>query len=147
MKNIIDNLKLEKLLVANWSNFLNQKKLIAYTFICVRNHKFSQAVKPIGYKKPLPNIKITVSHFKLKKDALDVVFAQIGTIPADAAAWLTPTTDIPLKSSGSILFFIKDPTNIALNDVGTTISFTVFTSNAQWIVETVVQAAEIIPVA
>ncbi len=85
--------------------------------------------------------------FKLKKDALDVVFAQIGTVPADADGWLEPTTDIPLKSSGSILFFIKDPANIALNDVGTTISITIFTSNAQWIIETVVQAAEIEPIA
>jgi len=81
--------------------------------------------------------------FELKKDATEIVFAQIGSVPADAAAWLEPTTDIPLKSSGSILFYIKDPTNIALNDVGTTISVTVFTSNAQWIIETVVQAAVI----
>ena len=81
--------------------------------------------------------------FKLMEEVSGEVFAQIGTVPADAAGWLTPTTDIPLKSSDSILFYIMDPTNIALNDVGTTISVTVFTSNAQWIVETVVQAAEI----
>ncbi len=79
--------------------------------------------------------------FKLMEEASGEVFAQIGAIPADAAGWLTPTTDIPLKSSGAILFFITDPTNIALHDVGTTISITVFTTNAQWTVETNVQAA------
>jgi len=75
------------------------------------------------------------------------VYAQIGTVPALQGDWDIPISDMPLKSSGSMMFFITNPTNIALNDVGTTISMTVFTSNAQWIVETNVQAAVIEPVA
>lgn len=80
--------------------------------------------------------------FKLT-NSTGTVFAQIGSVPAVEADWTIPTSDMPLKSSGTLLVFIKDPTNIALNDVGTTISITVFTSNAQWIVETNVQAAVI----
>jgi len=72
------------------------------------------------------------------------VWAKIGSVPINnASGWTNTTSDMPLKSSGAMLFFIKNPTNIALHDVGTTISMTVYTSNAQWIVETVVQAAVI----
>jgi len=76
------------------------------------------------------------------KEVAGEVFAQIGAVPAQDD-WDSAPSDMPLKSSGSMLFFITNPTNIALNDVGTTISLTVYTSNAQWIVETIVQAAEI----
>lgn len=79
------------------------------------------------------------------KEVAGEVFAQIGSVPVQDD-WDTAPSDMPLKSSGSMLFFITNPTNIALNDVGTTISLTIYTSNAQWIVETIVQAAEIIPV-
>ncbi|MBA7670313.1 hypothetical protein ES703_78458 [subsurface metagenome] len=79
--------------------------------------------------------------FELKETA-GAVYAQIENVPAQAD-WEPTISDMPLKSSGSMLFFITDPTNIALNDVGTTISLTVYTSNAQWIVETIVQAAVI----
>jgi len=82
------------------------------------------------------------SDFALKLNGTDV-FAQIGEVPASNSSWLIPTSDMPLKSSGAMLFFIENPTNIALSDVGTTISITVFTSNAQWIVETNVEAAVI----
>tara|TARA_Y100000296_G_C4961894_1_gene151410 strand:- start:161 stop:487 length:327 start_codon:yes stop_codon:yes gene_type:complete len=70
VKDIIDNLKLEKLLVANWANFLDQKKLIAYTLMCVSNHEFGQSVETDG--KLLPNVKITISHFQLKKDGFNL---------------------------------------------------------------------------
>lgn len=80
--------------------------------------------------------------FLLMRNATNV-FAQIGSVPVNATGWTNSTTDMPLKSSGSILIFITNPPNIALYDVGTTISMAVYTSNAQWIVETVVQAADI----
>lgn len=80
------------------------------------------------------------SDFALKLNGT-TVFAQIGEVPEFDGNWTIPTSDMPLKSSGAMLFFIENPTNIALSDVGTTISITVFTSNAQWIVETNVEAA------
>lgn len=83
--------------------------------------------------------------FELSEDASFKVYAHIGSVPASLAFWNTPGTDMALKSSGTMLFYIEDPVNIGLQDVGTTISLTVFTSNAQWIVETNVEAAVIEP--
>ena len=57
-------------------------------------------------------------------------------------AWdTTGDSDIPMKSGETILFSVADPTNIGLDDIGTSISLTVFTNNAQWIVETNVESA------
>ena len=46
-----------------------------------------------------------------------------------------PTKDIPLESSGVLAVYIKDPPNIELTDVGTTVSLTVYTMHGQWIEE------------
>ena len=81
--------------------------------------------------------------FAVMKNASDVYFGQIGSVPADASFWANTTGDMPLKSSNSLLLFVKNPPNIALYDVGTTISMAVYTTNAQWIVETVVESAEV----
>ena len=43
--------------------------------------------------------------------------------------------DIPLESSGVIAVYIRDPPNIELTDVGTTVSLTVYTMHGQWIEE------------
>ena len=81
--------------------------------------------------------------FAVMKNASDVYFGQIGSVPANASFWANTTGDMPLKSSNSLLLFVKNPPNIALYDVGTTISMAVYTTNAQWIVETVVESAEV----
>ena len=81
--------------------------------------------------------------FAVMKNASDVVFGQVGSVPANASFWTNTTGDMPLKSSNSLLLFVKNPPNIALYDVGTTISMAVYTTNAQWIVETVVESAEV----
>ena len=59
----------------------------------------------------------------------------IGGVPA-VLDWDTGTDDIPMRSGGTMLFFISDPANVTLDDIGTSISLTIFTSNAQWIIET-----------
>jgi flagellin-like protein len=81
--------------------------------------------------------------FAVMKNASDVYFGQIGSVPVNASFWTNTTGDMPLKSSNSLLLFVKNPPNIALYDVGTTISMAVYTTNAQWIVETVVESAEV----
>ena len=59
-----------------------------------------------------------------------------------ATAWNTEgDSDIPMRSGETILFSVADPTNIGLDDIGTPISITVFTNNAQWIIETNVESA------
>jgi hypothetical protein len=52
------------------------------------------------------------------------------------------TTDLTLKSGWSIVVYIMKPDSIAMNDVGLTVGITVFTSNAQYYVETNVEAAQ-----
>ncbi len=83
------------------------------------------------------------SDFSVMKNATDYYFGQIGSVPTNASFWTNSTGDMPLKSSNSLLIFVKNPPNIALYDVGTTISMAVHTTNAQWIVETVVESAEV----
>ena len=97
MKNIIDNLKLEKILIANWANFLDQKKLIAYTLMCVQNHKFSKEVET--RKKLLPNIKITVSNFKLKKHGFNIWIEYSVPIEQNVAIG---TVELSLYNSGDL---------------------------------------------
>jgi flagellin-like protein len=66
--------------------------------------------------------------------------ATIGIIPA--SDWNTiGDSDIPMRSGETILFSVANPTNIGLDDIGTPISITVFTNNAQWIIETNVESA------
>lgn len=49
--------------------------------------------------------------------------------------------DIPLASGGEILFYVKEPSNISVQDVGTTCSLAVFSVNGQYRVECNVESA------
>lgn len=51
------------------------------------------------------------------------------------------SSDIPLISGGELLIYIKGPDNIQMNDIGTTVSFTVFTGLSQYITECNVESA------
>jgi hypothetical protein len=53
----------------------------------------------------------------------------------DGETYDQASTDIPVASSGVALFYIKNPDNIDLDDIGTTVSITVFTVNGQYIEE------------
>jgi hypothetical protein len=53
-----------------------------------------------------------------------------------------PSSDLTLKSGWTIVVYIMNPDSIALNDVGIPVGITVFTSNAQYYVETNVAAAQ-----
>jgi hypothetical protein len=69
--------------------------------------------------------------------------------PLDATgiAGLTATTaaiPITLASGGSLQVYITDPTSVSINDIGTTIGITVFTSNAMYYQETNVQATTVV---
>jgi hypothetical protein len=41
-------------------------------------------------------------------------------------------SDLILKSSWSMIVYITNPDSVSVNDVGVTVGFTVFTSNAQY---------------
>ncbi len=49
--------------------------------------------------------------------------------------------DVPLQSGSELLVFIKDPDNVQLNDIGTAISISVYTNNANYITEVNVESA------
>jgi hypothetical protein len=51
------------------------------------------------------------------------------------------TSDIPLISGGEIFVYVKGPGNIQMDDIGKTVSFGVYTSNAQYITECNVESA------
>jgi len=59
----------------------------------------------------------------------------------DGETYDLASTDIPVASSGIVLFYIKNPDNIDLDDIGTTVSITVFTVNGQYIEEVNVESA------
>jgi len=103
---------------------------------------WGDAAEIVQYYKVLTGDDIRAD-FIIMKNATDYYFGQIGSVPINASGWTNSTGDMPLKSSNSLLIFIKNPPNIALYDVGTTISMAVYTSNAQWIIETVVESAEV----
>jgi hypothetical protein len=56
--------------------------------------------------------------------------------------FVQPNTDLTLKSGWTIVMYIMNPDSIALNDVGIPVGITVFTSNAQYYVETNIAAAQ-----
>jgi flagellin-like protein len=45
------------------------------------------------------------------------------------------TADIPLISGGEIFVYIASPDNVQMDDIGTTVSISIFTANAQYITE------------
>ena len=59
----------------------------------------------------------------------------------DGNSYTRASADIPLVSSGVLLVYIKSPDNIQVDDIGTTVSMSVFSNNAQYITECNVESA------
>ena len=62
-------------------------------------------------------------------------------VEIDGLNYTRANTDIPLISGGTILVYIKEPGNIQMNDIGTTVGVGVTTSNAPYMTETNVRSA------
>lgn len=62
-------------------------------------------------------------------------------IAIDSVVYNRSSSNLPLISSGSIIFYVKGPGNVQTDDVGTTITLSVFTNNAQYITECNVESA------
>ena len=56
-------------------------------------------------------------------------------------AFETVADDVSLMRGGELLIYIKDPDNVQIDDIGTTLSISVHTNNAQYITETNVESA------
>jgi len=50
------------------------------------------------------------------------------------------TSDVPLISGGELLVYVKGPSNIQMDDIGTTVDIGVTTNNAQYLTETNVRS-------
>ena len=59
----------------------------------------------------------------------------------DGETYTQATSDVPLISGGELLIYIKGPDNVQLDDIGTTVSLSVFTGLSQYITECNVESA------
>ena len=64
-----------------------------------------------------------------------------GGVTIDNMIYNRSNSDLPLISSGSIIFYVKGPGNVQTDDVGTAITLSVYTNNAQYITECNVESA------
>ncbi len=85
---------------------------------------------------------VTISNdLEVSPDQLSGTTASV-TVQGTARTFNQSTTDITLKSSWTIVVYTMNPGSIQLNDVGTPVGITIFTANAQYYRETIVQAAQ-----
>jgi len=68
----------------------------------------------------------------------------IGATPTNTAALAAPSGTLTLASGGIMVVYIADPTGVGVNDIGSTIGLTVFTSQAMYYQETNVQATTVV---
>jgi len=57
------------------------------------------------------------------------------SVTIDSRVYNQTTSDIPLISGGEIFIYISGPDNVQMDDIGTSVSMSVFTANAQYIKE------------
>jgi hypothetical protein len=63
-----------------------------------------------------------------------------GVVSGFAAALAATTTNLVLPSGNTIVIYIDSPDSVTINDIGLTVAFTVFTSQAMYYKETNVNA-------
>lgn len=59
----------------------------------------------------------------------------------DGRNYTQASADIPLASGRDLLLYIKGPDNVQVDDIGTTVSISMFTINAQYVTECNVKSA------
>ena len=84
---------------------------------------------------------LNVTQNKLS-DMNETEWKQIFTYLGSGETFQQTQTDLTLKSGWTIVVYIMNPDSIALNDVGLSVGITAFTSNAQYSVETNIEAAQ-----
>jgi flagellin-like protein len=57
------------------------------------------------------------------------------SVQIDSYWYNQSTADLPLISGGEIFVYIAGPDNVQMDDIGTTVSISIFTANAQYITE------------
>lgn len=64
-----------------------------------------------------------------------------GGFTHDGETYSTVSGDIPLTSGSELLVYIKDPDNVQIDDIGSSVSISITTNNAQHIIEVNVESA------
>ncbi len=64
-----------------------------------------------------------------------------GTPTIDGRVYAAASADLPLPSGAELLVYIAGPDNVQLDDIGTAISISVYTNNANFITEVNVESA------
>jgi len=62
-------------------------------------------------------------------------------VTIDGRTYVQCSDDFPLKSGAELLFFIKGPDNIQIDDIGGVVNITVFTENTNYSTETRIKSA------
>ena len=120
----------------------NEQVVLIYAHVWVNDSDVAQAafyLKNVGGRDILVD-KITVRgvesawanvHYNRSAATGDLTWV------ADTSTGLTnaASDDIPVASSGGLIVYVDDPDTIQLEDVGTSVSITIFTMNCQWIKE------------
>ena len=63
------------------------------------------------------------------------------TVVIDGNDYENADSDLPLSSGAEILIYVKGPDNVQLDDLGTSVSISLHTNNAQYITEVNVESA------
>ncbi len=64
-----------------------------------------------------------------------------GSPTIDGRQYTQGSSDLPLSSGRDMILYIKGPDNVQVQDIGTTVSISLFTMNAQYITEINVKSA------
>ena len=64
-----------------------------------------------------------------------------GSPTIDGRVYTAASADIPLSSGAELLVYIASPDNVQLDDIGTAISMSIYTNNANFITEVNVESA------
>ena len=64
-----------------------------------------------------------------------------GSPTIDGRQYTQGSFDLPLASGRKMILYLKGPDNVQVQDIGTTISISVFTMNAQYVTECNVKSA------
>jgi flagellin-like protein len=65
----------------------------------------------------------------------------IGSPTIEGETYTQASSDLPLTSGAEILIYVKGPDNVQLDDLGTSVSISLHTNNAQYITEVNVESA------
>jgi hypothetical protein len=99
MEQVIKSQNLENLLLKNWANFLDTKKVMAFTLTCVRDSKNDFNIIVEEESLPKKNVQIIVTRFNIKHDGFQLWIDF--TVPEDNEI-LVGTVEAHLSNNGNL---------------------------------------------